>query len=43
MNFTFDASNVLNEPQEFYIGYKNRLRRAIYNFVTVTVGVNGRF
>jgi hypothetical protein len=36
-------SNVLNEPQEFYIGYKDRLRRHIVNFVTVTVGVNGRF
>ena len=43
VNFTFDASNILNEPQEFYIGYKNRLRRSIYNFVTITVGVNGRF
>ncbi len=41
--FTFDIANVLNEPQEFYIGYKNRLRRHIVNFVTVTVGLNGRF
>jgi iron complex outermembrane receptor protein len=43
LNFTLDASNVLNEPQQFYIGYKDRIRRTIINFVTVTVGVNGRF
>jgi iron complex outermembrane recepter protein len=43
MNFTIDASNIFNEPQQFYIGYKDRVRRTIINFVTVTVGVNGRF
>jgi len=41
--FTFDVANLLNEPQEFYIGYKSRLRRHIVNFVTVTAGINGRF
>ncbi|MDO8542363.1 MAG: TonB-dependent receptor [Opitutaceae bacterium] len=43
LNFTVDAANILNEPQEWYVGYKNRLRRHIENFVTVTLGVNGRF
>lgn len=43
LNFTVDATNIFNEPQEFYIGYKDRERRTIINFVTVTVGVNGRF
>ncbi|MBL9201658.1 MAG: TonB-dependent receptor [Opitutaceae bacterium] len=43
VGFSFDISNALNEPQELYIGYKNRHRRSIVNFVTATVGVNGRF
>jgi TonB-dependent receptor len=43
LNFTLDVTNLFNEPQEFYIGYKDRLRRHIVNFVTITAGVNGRF
>ena len=43
LNFSVDVANLLNEPQEWYVGYKNRLRRHIENFVTVTVGMNGRF
>jgi TonB-dependent receptor len=43
LGFTIDASNVLNEPQRWYIGYKDRMRRTTINFVTVAVGVNGRF
>ena len=43
LNFSVDVANLLNEPQEWYVGYKNRLRRHIENFVTVTIGVNGRF
>jgi TonB-dependent receptor len=43
LNFSVNASNIFNEPQQFYIGYKDRVRRTIMNFVTVTVGVNGRF
>ena len=43
MGFSLDIANLLNEPQEFYIGYKHRHRRSIINFVTVTVGMNGRF
>jgi hypothetical protein len=43
LNFSVDASNIFNEPQQFYIGYKERVRRTIMNFVTITIGVNGRF
>ena len=43
LGFTLDASNVLNEPQRWYVGYKDRMRRTTINFVTVTAGVNGRF
>jgi iron complex outermembrane recepter protein len=43
LNLSVTATNIFNEPQQWYIGYKDRLRRSIQNFVTVTVGVNGRF
>jgi TonB-dependent receptor len=43
LNFSLDAANIFNEPQQFYIGYKDRVRRTIMNFVTITAGVNGRF
>jgi TonB-dependent receptor len=43
LGFTLDVANALNEPQQFYIGYKDRMRRQIINFVTITAGVNGRF
>jgi iron complex outermembrane receptor protein len=43
LTYTLDASNIFNEPQQFYIGYKHRVRRSIVNFVTVTAGVSGRF
>ncbi len=43
LGFTLDASNVLNEPQKWYVGYKDRMRRTTINFVTITAGVNGRF
>ena len=43
LGFTLDASNVLNEPQRWYVGYKDRMRRTTINFVTITLGVNGRF
>ena len=43
LGFTLNISNILNEPQRWYIGYKERTRRTIINFVTVTAGVNGRF
>jgi hypothetical protein len=43
LGFTLDASNVLNEPQRWYVGYKDRMRRTTINFVTITAGVNGQF
>ncbi len=43
LGFTVDISNLLNEPQEFYMGTKDRYRQNITNFVTVTFGLNGRF
>ena len=43
LGFSINASNILNEPQRWYVGYKDRMRRTTINFVTVTAGVNGRF
>jgi outer membrane receptor protein involved in Fe transport len=43
LGLSLDVANVFNEPQVFYRGFKGRTQRTIVNFVTVTVGVNGRF
>jgi TonB-dependent receptor len=43
LGLTLDISNLFNEPQEFYMGTKERFRQNITNFVTIAVGVNGRF
>lgn len=43
MNLSLDVANLTNEPQVLYRAFKERTQRTIYNFVTVTVGVNGRF
>ncbi|MFM1748342.1 MAG: hypothetical protein RLZZ188_2008 [Verrucomicrobiota bacterium] len=43
LGFSVDVANVFNEPQQVYQGYKDRLRQSISNFITVTVGMNGRF
>ena len=43
LGFSVDIANLFNEPQEFYMGNKNRFRQGITNFVTVAVGMNGRF
>jgi hypothetical protein len=43
LGFSIDVANVFNEPQEFYMGTKDYLRQSTTNFVTVTIGVNGRF
>jgi len=43
LGFSVDIANVLNEPQQFYMGNKDRFRQHIENFVTVAIGVNGRF
>lgn len=41
--FTVDVSNIFNEPQVLYRGYKGRTSQITYNFVTITAGFNGRF
>jgi iron complex outermembrane recepter protein len=43
LGFSVDIANVLNEPQQFYMGNKDRFRQHIENFVTVAIGMNGRF
>ena len=43
VNLSLDVANLTNEPQVLYRAFKERTQRTIYNFVTVTVGVNGRF
>ncbi len=43
VNLSLDVANLFNEPQVFYRGYKDRTQRILYNFVTITAGINGRF
>ncbi|MDP3072801.1 MAG: TonB-dependent receptor [Opitutaceae bacterium] len=43
LNLTCDVSNLFNEPQVIYRGFRNQPSTIIYNFITVNVGVNGRF
>jgi TonB-dependent receptor len=43
LGFSVDIANALNEPQQFYMGNKERFRQHIENFVTVAIGMNGRF
>jgi iron complex outermembrane recepter protein len=43
LGFSVDIANITNAPQELYMGTKDRLRQSITNFVTVAIGVNGRF
>jgi TonB-dependent receptor len=40
---TLDVSNILNAYQEIYRGFRNQPSTINYNFVTINVGVNGRF
>ncbi|MFM9079815.1 MAG: TonB-dependent receptor domain-containing protein, partial [Opitutaceae bacterium] len=40
---TLDISNILNAYQEIYRGFRNQPSVINYNFVTINVGVNGRF
>jgi TonB-dependent receptor len=40
---TCDIANLLNEPQRLYQGVRGRTQDTIYNFVTITFGINGRF
>ncbi len=43
VGFTLDVSNIFNEPQVLYRGFKGRTNQVTYNFVTITAGINGRF
>jgi len=43
VGLSLDVANLFNEPQVFYRGVKSRPQRQLYNFVTITAGVNGRF
>ena len=43
LNLSLDVANLFNEPQAWYRGFKDRPQRTLYNFVTITAGVNGRF
>ena len=43
LTLTCDVANVFNEPQRLYQGVPGRTQDIIINFVTVTVGVSGRF
>jgi TonB-dependent receptor len=43
LSLSFDVANLFNEPQVLFRGYKTRTQRTLYNFVTITAGVNGRF
>jgi iron complex outermembrane receptor protein len=43
LSVTCDVANIFNEAQELYAGFANRTQDVIINFVTVTVGVSGRF
>ena len=43
VNLSLDVANLTNEPQVLYRAFKERTQRTIYNFVTITAGVNGRF
>lgn len=43
IGLSLDASNVLNEPQVFYRGYKGRTQRTIINFTTISAAVRATF
>lgn len=43
LSLTLDVNNIFNEPYRVYIGKADRMGTQIVNFVTMTVGVSGRF
>ena len=43
VSLTLDINNIFNEPYRVYIGRADRMGTTIVNFVTMTVGVSGRF
>jgi TonB-dependent receptor len=43
LNLTVDVSNLFNEPEAFYRGYRDRMQSTNLPGVAVTAGLNGRF
>ena len=43
VSLTCDVANIFNKPQRLYQGIPGRTQDTMYNYVTVTVGVSGRF
>ena len=43
LTLTCDVANIFNEPQRLYQGVRGRTQDIMYNFVTVTFGVSGRY
>jgi iron complex outermembrane receptor protein len=43
LTITCDVANVFNEAQRYYQAVPGRTQDLIYNFVTITAGVSGRF
>lgn len=43
MRLTLDVSNPFNRPQKTYRGIPDQMNTIILNFMTITVGVQGRF
>ncbi len=43
VTFTCDIANLFNEKQRLYQGVEGRTQDIIINFVTITLGVSGRF
>ena len=43
MTLTCDVGNIFNEPQRLYAGVRGRTQDLMYNYVTISFGVSGRF
>ena len=43
VTLTCDVANVFNQAQRYYQAVPGRMQDIIYNFVTITAGVSGRF
>lgn len=43
VTLTCDVANIFNEPQRLYMAVPGRTQDIIFNFITVTAGVSGRF
>ena len=43
VSLTCDVANIFNNPQRLYQGAPGRTQDTMYNYITVTLGVSGRF